>query len=116
MRVLKRLYQRTLEPTRRKILGALFKRKRAEYKMSILHTKRASFRRFISDGLVTDRLGQVVEMTRGKWRREVPVTLVLSSGDKVSTWEEFQDGLAIYHFLQTDEASQFSNIRIGEAD
>lgn len=48
-------------PTQRERLGAFSKRNRAEYNKSILHRPTASFQRFISKGIVTDSLGQVVK-------------------------------------------------------
>lgn len=98
-------------------LGILFKCKRAEYKKSNLNTKRVSFRRFISEGLVSDRLGQIVDVVQGKWRREAPsVSLVLASAEEVSTWEESRDALARHLFLQVDEAMQVEIVMTDEPD
>lgn len=50
----------------------------------ILHAKRISFRRFIFEGLATGKLGQVVEMERGKWRQEAHIMLVHPSFEEVT--------------------------------
>lgn len=51
---------------------------------------------------VTDRLGQVIDVVRGKWRRETQIFLALPSGEEVSTRKKSQDALARHYFLQAD--------------
>lgn len=51
---------------------------------------------------------------RGKWKREAPVSLVLPSGEEVSTRKESQNELARHHFLYADETSQVEIIRNDE--
>lgn len=71
---------------------------------------------FISEGLLTDRLCQVVDVVRSKRSREASVSLVLPSGKEGSIWEEYQDALDRYLSPQADEASQVEIIRTDEPD
>ena len=113
LNALKRLYRRTTEPHQRGRLGSLYRRKLAEYKRAILRAKRVQFRRFISEGLTTDRLGVVCGVVKGKWKPKVSERLVTPSGVEVSTWAEVQAELARYHFRQADDVLEKAPNRPG---
>lgn len=81
-----------------------------------MHTKRVSFRMFISEELVANKLGQVVAVVPSKWRRKAPITLVFSLGDEVSTSEESQGKRARYYFLRADDSSQVAANWTSERD
>lgn len=79
----------------------------------LLHAKRTSFLRFISEGLVMDKVSQVVEVVPNNWRREAPLVpfwrVSLHLGGT-------QDELALYHFLHADEIFEVANITTDEPD
>lgn len=108
VRALRRKSQRTLSPERRREAVDNYRRARAEYKRALLRTKRKAFQSFLSDSLVSDKMGQVIGVVRGRFRPDDPAALVLGSGQVISSYAEIQSELAKYHFRLTDDCLVWS--------